>query len=187
MSIDPKDIYDVIDLLLRHVAELEAGERQVRASIDRPDGRSVRKGHNRDTQINIKAATYVKARLTAYCARKGIAITDWLEKTVMSLDADSVNAAAEVTPAAAAVVEVMAEILEAGTARSKVPVVELYGAYVAACSAAKKRPVSAEAFPEAVTAICQKCNIELKNSDRHGVFLARVKLCQPARADSASG
>jgi hypothetical protein len=61
-------------------------EKRREGSVKRRDGRSVRHGSHRDTQINIKAAGYVKARLTAYCARRGIAITDWFEELVMALE-----------------------------------------------------------------------------------------------------
>jgi hypothetical protein len=69
-------------------ARREAREKRKPVAAGRPGVRMPRKGHDRTAQLNIKMLPAVKERLMNYCARQGIAVTDWMEEVVMSLGGD---------------------------------------------------------------------------------------------------
>jgi hypothetical protein len=79
------------------------------------------------------------------------------------------------------VVQIVRDLLEPGTVRSKVGVVDLYRAYAAACAAAGKRPVAPADFPAALAPICKACGIAVRDDGAVGIFLLRVRLNRPAR------
>jgi hypothetical protein len=61
-------------------------ERKTRASVEqRIDGRTIKKGHDRTVQVNIKVTPTLKQRLADHCKRKGISIADWMEATLLAL------------------------------------------------------------------------------------------------------
>ena len=66
------------------LAMREAREKR-KPAPKRQTARTPRKGHDRTAQLNIKMLPAVKERLANYCARRGIAVTDWMEEIVMSL------------------------------------------------------------------------------------------------------
>jgi hypothetical protein len=67
------------------LARREAREKRKPAPKRQAGARVPRKGHDRSAQLNIKMLPAVKERLMNYCARQGIAVTDWMEEIVMSL------------------------------------------------------------------------------------------------------
>jgi hypothetical protein len=70
------------------------------------------------------------------------------------------------------VAAIMAEILEPG--RGRVEIADLFAAYVDACEARGKQPVSANEFPAEVAGLCEKLGIRIEGSDS-GVFLLKVR------------
>jgi hypothetical protein len=70
------------------------------------------------------------------------------------------------------VAAIMAEILEPG--RGKVEIADLFTAYVDACEARGKQPISANEFPAEVAGLCEKLGIRIEGSDS-GVFLLKVR------------
>jgi hypothetical protein len=60
-------------------------ERQMRAGVERQDGRKTRPGFDRTAQVNIKVVPAFKERLSAYCKRKGITLADWMEAQIAAL------------------------------------------------------------------------------------------------------
>ena len=67
------------------LARREAREKSKASPKRQAGARAPRKGGDRTAQCNIKMLPAVKARMTAYCARQGIAVTDWLEEVILQL------------------------------------------------------------------------------------------------------
>jgi hypothetical protein len=88
--------------------------------------------------------------------------------------------ATEAVPAGS-VVRFVRELLEPGTARNKVSVIELYKAYAAACAAAGKRPINPAEFPAALAPICKACGIAIRDDGAAGIFLLKAKLTRPVK------
>jgi hypothetical protein len=80
------------------------------------------------------------------------------------------------TGPAGSVVQFVREVLEPGTARNKVSVIELYKAYAADCVAAGKRPINPAEFPVALAPICEACGIAIRDDGAAGIFLLKTKL-----------
>ncbi len=83
------------------------------------------------------------------------------------------------------VVQIVRDLLEPGTARSKLGVVELYKAYAATCAETGKRPIAPAEFPADIAKICEKCGITIRDDGAAGIFLLRVRLSQTAKAAAA--
>ncbi len=83
------------------------------------------------------------------------------------------------------VVQIVRDLLEPGTARSKLGVVELYKAYAATCAETGKRPIAPAEFPAALAPICEACGITIRDDGAAGIFLLRVRLKQIAKAAAA--
>ena len=77
------------------------------------------------------------------------------------------------------VVQIVRDLLEPGTARSKVGVVDLYKTYAATCTAAGKRAIAPAEFPAALAPICKACDIAVRDDGDAGIFLLKVKLKEP--------
>ncbi len=88
--------------------------------------------------------------------------------------------ASEAVPAGS-VVQFVREVLEPGTARSKVSVIELYKAYAAACTASGRRAIGPAEFPAALAPICEACGIAIRDDGAAGIFLLKVKLGRPVK------
>ena len=67
------------------LARREAREKRKPVAAKRPGVRMPRKGHDRTAQLNIKMLPAAKERIMSYCARQGIAVTDWMEEIAMGL------------------------------------------------------------------------------------------------------
>jgi hypothetical protein len=68
----------------------------------------------------------------------------------------------------------MAEIMSPG--RGKVEFAEAFAAYRSECKLRGKRPVSIDAFSDALTRLCGDLNIGIEGGADGGVYLMRVKL-----------
>lgn len=79
------------------------------------------------------------------------------------------------------VAQIVSSLLEPGTARSKLGVVDLYKSYVAACTAAGKRPIAPAEFPAAIASICEACNIGIRDDGAAGIFLMKVQIRETAK------
>ena len=61
-------------------------ERKTRASVERRiDGRTIKKGHDRTAQVNVKVTPALKQKLADHCRRMEISIADWMEATLLAL------------------------------------------------------------------------------------------------------
>jgi hypothetical protein len=66
---------------IQHIRE----EWKMRTSVEHVDGRTVRLGHDRTAQLNIKILPALKDRFVAHCRRKGITLADWMEAQIIAL------------------------------------------------------------------------------------------------------
>jgi hypothetical protein len=82
-------------------------------------------------------------------------------------------------------VQIVSGLLEPGTARSKLGVVELYKAYASTCATVGKRPIAPAEFPAALAPICEACSITIRDDGAAGIFLLKVRIKQPDKQAAA--